>query len=419
MAVAGRSASGRSASGLNTARAVVGFLLAGISLVFIELLNGIERLWGQPLPDGRVFIRAIEAVRDGHGPYDLIYGPDPDLYHLPLVSPPHVAWVLEWFARAGYSIAVLDVVLCAVTIAGLLTAVLVSARMFFGLRFPDLSLAWGVFAGMISGSGMIALVTGNIAGLLWGLFLLTGALAWSSGRWKAFHLAVLLAVLFKPFYVTLWLLPLFARGWSWRQLFIAVAGLLSAAAVYVGAVLSRPDLTQGWLSAMASRLAVADVGAGIYAALRADSWLGEYPALAVHGVYGLVLLTMVSRDAVGAEVPEQGKDPMRFAVLLLVAIALNPRLNAYDYAFAAIPSFYVYQRRLQQLVGQTRGAWLMLPLCLLFAWASCVAYRQQFRVNSLLLVTLVGGAVLVATQEKLLLRLFARATDSGAERQKA
>jgi hypothetical protein len=97
---------------------------------------------------------------------------------------------------------------------------------------------------------------------------------------------------------------------------------------------------------------------------------------------------------------------MRLAALIVIAIIGNPRLNAYDFAYAALPAFYIYATRLEDLVGAARSAWLSLVAAALVAAGSCALYMQFSWTFKAFLMAFLAGAVVAATQWPLVARFL-------------
>jgi hypothetical protein len=247
---------------------------------------------------------------------------------------------------------------------------------------------------------MITFLTGNISGLLWGLVIAASLPGFNRGHWLPFHATVFIAALIKPFFIALWIVPVLAHGWSWRNFWIGGAGATALIAIYVAVMATRPDLATAWLAALASRHEVGDIGAGLYALLRQVPFLGEAGALLSHTCYALILLALVMSSQV------QGK--MRYAALLIAAIAVNPRLNAYDYAFAAIPAYYVFSTRLEQLASPRLGTWLSLPAAIVVAGLSSAIFLRSTYLNNIMIILMTAGAIGAATHWDLLARIVTR-----------
>jgi hypothetical protein len=99
---------------------------------------------------------------------------------------------------------------------------------------------------------------------------------------------------------------------------------------------------------------------------------------------------------------------MRYAALIVIAIAANPRLSSYDFAFANLPAFYIYGSRLEQLARPERGPWLSLLAGLMAASWSILwlpVFTTHYKIwraeQDLWVVLFFGGAVLLATQWRL------------------
>ena len=377
---------------LAAARVVTAVILVVIGFAFIQRMNG--WIWPQALFDARVFVRALAQIRAGHGPYDLIWGPHPDLDHLPLVYPPTVAWPLQAIAATGVPLGLVAGLIYVLVFAGMAAGVVASVRLFSQLTASRIALAVGLFATFIGGGGMIAVVTGNVSSLFWGMALAACVPGFGQGRWAWFHAAVFVTVLFKPYFVALWIIPVMATGWSWRQFWIGAALAAMAGAIYAAVMAARPDLTAGWLATLANRVAAGDDGSSIYALLRHH--IGDKPTLVVAAAYTLVLLAMVLFS--------RTQGPMRQAALIAIAIAANPRLNAYDFCYAAVPAYYVYSTRLGDLIGRTRGAWLSLSAAVVVGVISCALYLQFSWTGKAFLVVFLAGVVGLASQWSLVAR---------------
>lgn len=366
--------------------AIAGILLA-LGLAFIDRLNG--PIWPDAFFDARVFGRAIEGIRSGFGPYALIHGGNPQLTDLPLVQPPHVAILLEVLAGTGVTAGAIDLVISITVALGIVTGVLASSRLFIDPTPSGAVLGAGIFASLICGAGMIAVVTGNLSGLLFGSIIASILIGSTRSDWRLFHGLVLVAVLLKPFFAALWIIPVMASAWSWRAFRTGAVLTVLALVIYGAGAALRPDLASGWLAALGSRQAVGDVGGGLYGLLYKSDATGPVGAIAVHAGYVVGLLLLLRFGTASGR--------MKLAALLITAIAANPRMNAYDYSYAAIPIFHIISTRAAQVIP-TWGIWMVLASSPAIAAGTMHLFLTSRGRTDVALVALMGGAVILATQ---------------------
>ena len=73
----------------------------------------------------------------------------------------------------------------------------------------------------------------NNGSVLYLLIVMAAATGLTKRNWTAFHIAVMGATIFKPYYVFFWIIPARAHGFSWRQTATAICLALLAALTYI------------------------------------------------------------------------------------------------------------------------------------------------------------------------------------------
>jgi hypothetical protein len=369
------------------ARAIVGMLLSLEGLWFILSLDLKAPFWTFAFCDARVFVRAANALAIGRNPYERLFGSHPDLNQMPFVQPPQVVWMLELVAEHPIILGLFEYVMVGAFLLGIALATLALSRLFLGQTPSHVLLTFGLFMTLIVGSGTMTMVTGNVGGFLAGAILATLIPALRRGRWLWFHVIVLIATLFKPFYAAFWLIPVFADGFDRRRLWLAVAGVVSSVAISAAAFAAEPELTRSWLDNLASRQRVGDVGCCVYALGR---WAtsSDVAGVALHFVYALGIGAMILWG--------RARGRLRHAALVIAAFALNPRMNAYDYAFTAAPTYFIFCAYIRSRAADYAFT-LTLLLPLLVAMLSSLTFlNSRNGANAVVLLTLTGALVAAA-----------------------
>jgi hypothetical protein len=192
-----------------------------------------------------------------------------------------------------------------------------------------------------------AIVSGNLAYILYGMLLATAALGWKRGRWIWFYLAVLAASCVKVHLLTMLAIPLLCgkRQWVWTTI-TGGAGLGLYALqfkiwpqsfhVYVNSLKLMSQMSRDFGCGPAGNLA------------RVLQILGvpyEKPCIVVYVVYAasmFLLLLWLSRLYRQGRVSFVSWAP----VMLLGVVLLNPRILTYDVAAVSLPMALIAWRSL-------------------------------------------------------------------------
>jgi hypothetical protein len=300
-----------------------------IAVATITLLN--RHVWRDHLHlfwDLKVYVATMRAQVAGLDPYARTtlgaFGISPDY----LVTTPPAVTRLLGLLGTPLLVDQASWLLAAAHLAGLAATVAWSARMFFGPRAAMLALAAAAYLGLFAATGIVSLGAANLGTLLHGMVLLALGPGMLARRWGSAFAVILLATLFKPFYLAYLLVPVAAQGWSWRRVGHAGLACAGAAALYLVQAFVWPSTFRAWIGNVAIQtMEYGDIGLNLLGtrALQGSVWL----ALVVQAVAILGFLACaVFGRARGRE---------RWAVLLVVALFINPRIMPYDLAVAAAP----------------------------------------------------------------------------------
>ncbi len=322
----------------NHERAVVWLAAAGLILlaaaIFVErhfIGDTVPLFWDLPVYDA-----AVRALAEGIDPYDSaalhrFESPEYLPEYLHFTSPPAVAWLLMAIAKAGLA-PLLKPTLLILHLAAMVGIPLVLGRVFFGGEPERLALATAAFLMLFGFAGVGTLAAANNGTILYWWIAATAVAGFERDRWTAFHIAVVVAAVFKPFYIFFWILPVLAQGFSIRQAAIAFAGMLAAASFYVLPLLVDPVTSWRWAANVTQQtLGQGDLGSNVFAAaarLVASGRAGWLPYVAQFSFNGVLAALLWAT-------PVKGR--ARWAMLIAAAVFMNPRAQGYDMAIAAIP----------------------------------------------------------------------------------
>jgi hypothetical protein len=277
--------------------------------------------------DAKVFAIAAEYVETGRNPYlePLIRLP----FDQPFISAPVVAWTLaELHGLLGMHV---NTFALALHFVGLVVTPLISARLFLGPTWSDAAFGYALFLCGLGAFGVTTVLSGNFGVFLYMLIFAAIAVGVRRNAWGWFHAAVAFAVQVKFPYALLWIVPVMANGWSWRQAGFAVFAALASVSVYAFSYAIEPAYFLDWVRALSDKvMEQEDFGYSIYGVtmnLVGDSvsWLPYLLHVAVFAALFAFLLV------------DRTEGPLRVAALVTFAIVANPRMKDYDIAFAAIP----------------------------------------------------------------------------------
>jgi hypothetical protein len=204
------------------------------------------------------------------------------------------------------------------------------------------------------------LLSGNVACILYGIIFLSALYAWRHKRWMWFYIAVVVASLFKPPFLTLLLLPVLSQRRQWLR---AALAFMSGIAIYIGQFVLFPTLFKHYLQAVDLQFSYnRDFGsspAGVFGGVLFDH---HYPystlSLALFFVYAVPLvLALLYRSRLffsGVLSFEQW-----ISVLMVGILLLNPRVQEYDAAAFTIPAALIVWRFLRSRIGLPKTAFVI------------------------------------------------------------
>jgi hypothetical protein len=304
-----------------------GAIAMGIAIIVQRhAVTGAKIFWDLP-----VYVAAAQAYELGLDPYDpavlVSLGVRPDFY---FTSPPTVAILFRLAGEANLTSLVGPVLLTAHFIA-FFTLPLALGRLFFGRAPERLLLATAAMVMLYMYAGVFAFAAANNGTVLYCAIAASLIRGFEKDRWTPFLVAVLIATLFKPFYLAFLAIPVLARGFSWR---LAVAGAVTglvALGVYALFALFDPGTFGRWLARLSAQtIEVGYAGQNIYGGLL------ELKPSAPRGVLGAVQLVFTTVLAAAfLLIAPRGR--LRWAFLLALVIYVNPRVLTYDFSIAAIP----------------------------------------------------------------------------------
>ena len=211
-----------------------------------------------------------------------------------------------------------------------------------------------------------AILSGNVAYLLYGAILAAATAGWKHGRWFWYYIAVLAASIFKTPFLVFLAFPVLLESGSDRDrnsgrrqwvpsAIAAIAGVL----IFAAQIRLWPGLFREYLSSL--RLVfdyLHDFGYGPAGTLGKALWRRGLPSslattilhLAVVCVVGVVLL-FLARRVRGSSLPREAWVP----VALVGTALLNPRIMKYDLAAITIPMLLMGGRALGFALGRSAG----------------------------------------------------------------
>ncbi|RYZ11624.1 MAG: hypothetical protein EON61_09790 [Alphaproteobacteria bacterium] len=295
--------------------------------------------------DSAVFAAAGEQVSQGINPY---FEPVIDFpFTLPFISAPQVAAGLAGLSSILGPALFPLLALC--HIAALLITPLLLTRLFLGKSWQEALLGYGLVACFLAAAGVTAIVAGNFGMFLYLAIFAAMIPGLRDRKWIWFHIAVAVAVQIKPPYGLLWIIPVLANGWSWKQFQHAAIAAAASTIPYAAAfVIDRPFFDD-WLGSLARQVGFGDHGDAPYGAvINLDPGLQNGPVpMLVHVAVCLPLLIFLMLD--------RTRGMRKVAALVAFAILANPRLKEYDLAFATIPVAGLYLSLLLKDVQATTG----------------------------------------------------------------
>jgi hypothetical protein len=347
------------------------FIFAVLALFDRHLIGATSPLfWDLP-----VYRHAVELLAEGKNPYDsaLLHdaGVSPWLF---FISPPAVMMLFTGIANTPLR-HVLEPTLYALHVVAILGTPFLLGRLLFGPSPARIALAIGGFITLFAAAGLGAVSAMNNGSVL-NFFVVAGAVAgFRRRRWTGFHIAVVIAAIFKPYYVFFWILPVLAHGFNWRQIFIGAALAALAALFYIMPLWLAPDIFDAWRSNVMTTLSIGDDGSNVFGVFNdwvASTGLGTdliwLPAAAQLAYITLLVALLLVFPL---------KGPALWAACLLSAVFMNPRPLAYDLALAAIPLIFLTAMLLPRAMSMgwrlTMSTWLLTATMLVLCYNNRIA----------------------------------------------
>jgi hypothetical protein len=218
-----------------------------------------------------------------------------------------------------------------------------------------------------------AILSGNVAVILYGFVLAAAVLGWRSGKWSWCYLAILLASCFKPPLLSLLAIPLFSAR---RQLLPTAITAAAGGALLAMQPLVCPSLFHNFLHAIELQFTYnRDFGcspAGLVSNLLVAHGIPYSPAgTLIYFAYALplfALLWYLSREFLAARFTLQQWIP----VLLVGVILLNPRIMQYDVLPLTLPMALIGWRSLSRVTSRPVA---ILIFCAVLAPANLFAVQ--------------------------------------------
>lgn len=219
-----------------------------------------------------------------------------------------------------------------------------------------------------------AVLSGNVAIILYALVLGAAGVGWRRGRWALFYAAVIVGACFKPPLLTLVAIPLLSAR---RQLWASAATCGCGVLLFAIQPLLWPSLFRSFVHTLAVESAYRrELGcspAGLLSSflvahgIAYSAWSAVFYVVYAPLVFGV--LWMLSRRFVARQLAFEEFMP----VLLVGVILLNPRIMQYDTLPLTIPMLLVTWRVLRQM---TTRMWTVVAMCVFFAAANIVAVQN-------------------------------------------
>lgn len=371
--------------------------LVGLAAIGAWIVSQQHGAW-----DFKIYCDTIEALRRGHDPYGDALAAQAE-FHRTLAQHPS--------AIAPYSYLYPPITFPLLRLAGALPAALSATIYWVVYSVSAVVLLWVGLQAASTGErrffvplapfalffpGLLqhdAVLSGNVAIILYGLVLGAAVVGWRQGRWTLFYLAVIVAACFKPPLLTLVAIPLLSAR---RQLWASAAACACGVLLFAIQPLLWPSLFRSFVHTIAVESAYRrELGcspAGLLSGFLVAHGIAYSPWSAVFYVaYASVIfaaLWVLSRRFVAGRLAFGEFMP----VLLVGVILLNPRIMQYDTLPLTVPMLLLAWRVLRQRMTRT---WTVATMCALFAVANIIAAPNLERWKDiegpLLVVIFVGG----------------------------
>ena len=304
----------------------IGLLVVGWSLYLTP--HEWATLFPRDLP---VYQAAIDAFSTGGDPYRPAQAHH--AHGLFFTAPPFV-WELYKLAAHSVLKPIFATVLLTADAVSVVVLPLVLSWLLLGRGLGRIVLGTGFFFIGFAGAGFFTAMVINNGTPLYALIAVALIPAMAKDRWWPFHLAVVLATAFKPFYAAFWLVPLFADGLgSRRQWGPSAAGLAIAAMTYLAPALLAPKLFSTWVHTLTKQtVGEGLLGQNLLGAVFHEPYARQAPLAPYEAQLALSAALVAASLMLG-----RLTRPQRIAGLLLAAVMLNPRAMRYDLSMAAIP----------------------------------------------------------------------------------
>ena len=303
------------------------------------------------LEDLPVYSRALHDWQAGQNPYNAKLAP---LYFL---YPPVFLFLASFAGHllpAHWGPTVFGVAHITATCA----LPLVLARYFFRQNWLDPLFALLLFFASPRFTGVLALSSGNVASILYCLTFVAAAPGLRRNRWEWFYLAVFLAAIVKISFLALLLLPVLAGRRQWLR---AIACGTAVVAANLGERALWPALYRGYQwSLQQGILTEQSFGYGVFGALATYHYRLRGIGMAADAVSGLLAALLVSLMLLlrrrllraGRRTEDLASNGVWLALVVLTAVAVNPRLMQYDMDIALFAGFvlWVYGLQTQRLL---------------------------------------------------------------------
>ena len=380
--------------------------LAAAALMALSFAGLLDRhVLGHVSPlfwDLPVYLRAVDLLAAGQNPYDseLLHHAGVPSY-LYFISPPAVMMLFAGIAKSPLHF-LFGPALFLLHLAAMAGTPILLGRLLFGRAPARLALATAAFFTLFAASGLTAFSAMNNGSALNFLIVALALPGFSRKRWTAFHIAVTVAAIFKPYYVFCWILPVLAHGFDRRQFFTACGLTIMAASSYILPMWLAPEIFHAWVSNVMTTLAIGDVGTSVFGAL-ADWQAALKPQWLPHAAQAayiafLAILLMLTRL--------RGR-PL-WAALLLGVVFMNPRPLSYDMAIAAIPFAFLTATLLPKAMTMPWRLAISVPALAIFMLV--LSYNDRI-VPAAMLFPLMAACVMAATTLRAGLRLGGGARD--------
>ncbi|MBV8673374.1 MAG: hypothetical protein JOZ33_08070 [Acidobacteriaceae bacterium] len=312
----------------------------GLSLQSFTLLG--ESIYANALRDWR---SGLDPYRTAQGAMRFVY-PPAFLYvggFLARVLPGQVGWYLY----------------PTILVASIVALPVVLARFYFCQTWLNAGFALLIFFGEPRLTGILALINGNIASILYLIAFVAGVPGLRTNRWALFYVAVFVAAIVKGPFLLLLLLPLLTGTRQWRNSALCVAALVMA---YLLQRAAWPELYAGYSSSLEQELTLFHhYGYGIWglAAGLEYKLSGGFGRLAsvLSGLLSMVLI--LALFVLRPRISSPGCNCLWISLVLLSSVLANPRILPYDADIALMAAYVIFV-----IVLQTRR--LLLLLILLF-----------------------------------------------------